>query len=468
MRPLWTRSPFLPWKTRPDRTAGGYLPRWHRAAWSTYILLGSYRVRGLDLSRGLARFRLEEKKARSRVDVPAAVYTREAYPQAADSAVGQARALVLGTVLRVPGRCVDAGARVFEFAGHALARLEGLYVDGEPAAPAAVDLAAGRVSLAAWDGVAEVTADLVGLAPSGNPADVLAWLLAAAGETDLDAESWAAARAGWVLGTTAQGAEVAAPAVGLALTEARDAWEVVGEVQAAARALLYPAPSGAHILRRWEPLAAAGALELVDGVDLAELRREDDAADRPTRVVARYAIHHGGGLAQVVEMADEEARLRLGLTAHATLEVDLPFLRREDAEAWASRELALRARPRRTWAAKANARALALAPGDRVVVRGSRWGDLYLEVLERAGSPVAGWVELVLSDWRGFGDRGAWVTEAAPAFPTELGGGSAETWAEGWTAAQKAYARRNLAFVADPYGFADPTDPESYLAACVS
>jgi hypothetical protein len=52
-----------------------------------------------------------------------------------------------------------------------------------------------------------------------------------------------------------------------------------------------------------------------------------------------------------------------------------------------------------------------------------------------------------------------------PLFPALLGGGSAEIWDKNWTAAQKAYARQNFGYWCDENGFADPTDPESYLAS---
>lgn len=50
-------------------------------------------------------------------------------------------------------------------------------------------------------------------------------------------------------------------------------------------------------------------------------------------------------------------------------------------------------------------------------------------------------------------------------FPTELGGGYADLWDKNWTDAQKAYARQNFGYWCDEDGFADPNDPNSYLAS---
>jgi len=59
----------------------------------------------------------------------------------------------------------------------------------------------------------------------------------------------------------------------------------------------------------------------------------------------------------------------------------------------------------------------------------------------------------VLVDRRGFGPRGGWWTDDAPAFPARLGAGSAGPWSPGWSGDQKAWARENLAYWCDDDGF---------------
>ncbi len=454
----------------PDFADPPWLPTGRPMAFADYRVIGTWRIRGWERRGSRFQLRLEELKGRARVKVPTDVYTREAFPRIDEAAVGRVKPLAYGEVLRARAWCIDTDAKRFQVAGHAITRLLAVYMGGEPVEASSVDLTAATFELPGWDGTSEVTADFEGKSTT-NPADVFQDLLLLAGETaaDLDAASWAAARAAWLLGTDERWAEVSSPTISLYLDRAKDAWDVIGDVLWAAFGMLYVGPEGTYKLRRWRPQPAAGALRLVDGLDLASLDLEAQAADRITRVVARYRVRADGGGAQVVDVADEEARARLGLPEHASLEADLPFSARRDAEVWASRMLALRSRPLRIWTAQANQKALLLEPGDPVWIESDRRGvEALFEVIETRKDPSSGRVDLVLSDWRGMAGAAAWVMDSAETFPSHLGGGAADPWNDAWTQPQKEWARWNFGYVCDRYGFVSPGDRASYRKSTVS
>jgi hypothetical protein len=88
--------------------------------------------------------------------------------------------------------------------------------------------------------------------------------------------------------------------------------------------------------------------------------------------------------------------------------------------------------------------------------------DGIFEVLAVQATPGQNSVMLTVGDNRGYKDRsGFWVGDS-PTFPASLGGGSCASWDASWTAAQKAWARRNIGYWLDDNSFADGSDIESY------
>ncbi len=385
-------------------------------------------------------------------------------------AEGRPVPVILGRVYDVPAVVLDREARVFHLAAHRLSAVTAVYVGGAQVQPSAVDLAAATVTLAQWDGTSRVTADVVGApgdaGPILNPADAVEYLLRGAGATDADLFTPAAsdplagrgfgahgARLAWAMRTDTDGIERASPEVSWYIRDRKPLLEHIEDLLAQVGGLQYTNGSGQLVLRPWALLAGEGALELADAdVDSAE--RERDSGHVVSRVVVRYRERHEAGTWQAHTADRPGTQHRRGLPAPATAEVDLLADRLTDAQAYASRRLAMDGAPTTTWTVEAGARGLLLEPGDAVRLRLTRPAVAQLlEVAEIRRDLGAHRATLVLVDRRGFGPRGAWWTGDAPAFPPRLGGGAASPWSTSWTADQKAWGRENLAFWCDDDGY---------------
>ena len=88
-------------------------------------------------------------------------------------------------------------------------------------------------------------------------------------------------------------------------------------------------------------------------------------------------------------------------------------------------------------------------------------------MLEVAPDLEAGTTSLILSNWRGFGDTIGFPTSDTPTFPASLGGGSAETWSDGWSDAQVDYYFNNFMAITDDNELASATDARSFRAGVV-
>jgi hypothetical protein len=424
-------------------------------------------------------FSLEELARRAADSrVPSAVFTREAYPAASDATIGRTIPLAYGLHYRAPAHCVDEAARTFCLAGHPITRLVGAYLSREPVAVANVDLDAATFDVPSWDGTGEVLADFEGVsAPDGspmrNPADVVRDLLELeAGEpaAAFDAESFAAARASWLLGTDREGREVHRNPVDLYLDTPTDAWDAVGSVLLAAFGLCYVGAAGTYVLRRWRPVRRPdAALELRDA-DILSVKREASERDGLTRVLGTYRREAGPEEVQTVEALSAPARHLLGLGADRTMEAEIPTAERSSARAWVSRMLAQRAGRLRFWKLEVGRKALALLPGEAVWIEGTRPGaetlrGLFevLTVVKDLGTATA---ELLVSDFRGQAGRSAFVMDPEAVFPDHLDGGPMLPWSSEWTDAQKEWAAHGGGYVTDRHGF---TEPGAWRrGACVS
>lgn len=438
-----------------------------------------WRVRGVRVDTRRATLDLEEGRGQ-RVELPREVWSAADFPGLHKAAEGRRRPLVYGAVEAAPCFCVDAAEKRFRVAGHALAALGAVYQGDEVVAVSDVDLETAAFTCSGWDGSAELAADVWGKpGPDGrpltSPADVLEDLLTVEGgeaAEGLDADSFAEARAALLLGHDREGGEVHRFAVSLYVGEAEELGDVLSRVLASSFCLLYRGLSGAYRLRYWSPATPAGRPRLA-GPDVLSAELEESGRDVYSRVVARYAARPGGGSAQVETARSEGARLAR-LAGDPTSTADLDLSERRDAAVWASRQAFLSERPPRLWTVRASPVALLLEPGDFVWIEcdRSRSGGERLrglcDVLAVEGDPLRGPVDLLVSELRGYRDRAAHVAEEGVEFPAELGGGNASVWDDGWSAAEKAWARASVGYVSDAFGFVSPGEADTWERSVVA
>ncbi|WP_025322255.1 hypothetical protein [Deferrisoma camini] len=487
----------------PDYGLRRYAPSWREMDRANYVALATLRPSRWVWRRDRLELVLEERKRAWDVDYPLGTYrlgtaddpSNHTWAGLDPDADGRPVPVIIGRCYDVPavriGRDEGAGTVTYHLATHALSAVTAVYVDGRPQAPSSVDLAAATVTMdeatvlvtgaSGYETWARVTADVVGVADSNshpilNPADAVEYVLRDAGAQDADLLIPASAgdpqagrgfgaygaRLAWVVGTDPEdGIEGHAPEVSWYLAKRRPLLDHVEELLGQIGGLLYTDGQGRLVLRPWALLTGEGVLELTDAdVDRAE--RERRPRDVVTRVVARYRRRHAADAWQSYVEDRPAAQYRRGLPAPAIAEVDLHMDRLADAQAYASRRLAMDDEPHTVWTVDAGARAMLLEPGDavRLVLSRPSVSEL-LEVAEVERDLGAHRVRLVLVDRRGFGPRGAWWSEDNPVFPARLGGGPAAPWDPNWTAEQKAWARENLGYWSDDDGYTAPGDADS-------
>lgn len=257
------------------------------------------------------------------------------------------------------------------------------------------------------------------------------------------------------------------------LSEEIDAFDVFAMINAAVASYLFNDHLGKYRYVAYMPPAGATLPQFTED-DIFSFSEDVDASGIISRVKAKYQHRVTQDYWQVRFVERPEAQYLQRSPVAILKEVEFPFVRASDGLKGGQRTALMEGVPQRVYKAKVSSKAWTLLPSDFIQVTYSRHGiNGIFEVIETKRDLKTGQVDLVVGGLRGitggglsggFGYPGHW-TEEAPAFPASLGGGSAAAWDPAWTAEQKAHAKQNFGYWCDEDGFADPTDPESFLAS---
>ena len=257
------------------------------------------------------------------------------------------------------------------------------------------------------------------------------------------------------------------------LSEEIDAFDVFSLINAAVASYLFNDHLGKYRYVAYMPPAGAALPQFTED-DIFSFSEDVDASGIISRVKAKYQHRVTQDYWQVRFVERPEAQYLQRSPVAILKEVEFPFVRASDGLKGGQRTALMEGVPQRVYKAKVSSKAWTLLPSDFIQVTYSRHGiNGIFEVIETKRDLKTGQVDLVVGGLRGitggglsggFGYPGHW-TEEAPAFPASLGGGSAAAWDPAWTAEQKAHAKQNFGYWCDEDGFADPTDPESFLAS---
>lgn len=212
---------------------------------------------------------------------------------------------------------------------------------------------------------------------------------------------------------------------------------------------------GQFTLRRWEPIAGEGAAR-IEQHQIYACKVEAAMKDIVTTGTATYRANQATGEGRRVMYSSDYLQYIHALAASMprTETHDLPFAAELDAEEWLQHEIEIRGHGTRTWRITMSIAGLALRMGAAVrVIYPPASLDAVLEIVGLAWKIGTSKVDLLLSDWRGFGESPGWWTDSELTFPDELGGGTYTEWDDSWSAAQKAYARQNWGFWMSTQGY---------------
>jgi len=455
--------------------------------YSDYETVAGVRIVGWSHSASVFSIELEEKKSALKRKIPVDVWTLDAYPNMDESRAGDPIPIVYGTVYDVSPTCIDKTTNTFKVANHPIKEFIAVRVkkkateDAETPTWVGVSFATNDESTAQftlsaddWDGDAEVAVDFRGRTnPDGslmvNPADVVkdvlvTWLCEP--ESSIDAESFSASWSHYHIGIDSDGNAVTRMAMSLYLGEEDDASSIIGDICSVAGASFHHALDGKYRFVAWVPVPGESCLSFVDS-EIQKLEVATDATEIFSSIRAGYQYREQQDYSQRVMYDRPESQYLQGANTAVVSDLgDLPLTSPDDAMYVCQRTARMRGERIRKYRARLSHRAWRLKPGEYIHVRFDEAGiDAVLEVLEvrrRLAGPL--WVDVVLGDLRGMKDTpGYWVADSMT-FPMRLGGGSCEEWNPSWTAAQKSWARQNCGYWLDDNGFADSTDPDSYMA----
>lgn len=352
-----------------------------------------------------------------------------------------------------------------------------LVVDSwKPSNFATVDAANGEFTLGAdWTIGTEVSIDIIGKRDSGgtyiaNGVDLISDLLGTIGETNINTASFTEARERLLLGTDEGGTEVFMRSVGVYLGEVRAVVDVIAEIMRAINGYLYTDADGLIAIGIFEPLPGED-LELIDHTDILEFEEETQKLNA-TKVVIHYNRRKKDEWEQTYTLENPA----LGYVHNQAQPVvfddtDNILTEDEDVRSFAQRYLVLDANPLKLYHITIPWRGLLWKPGDQFRLDYEAKGvDAICELIEIKIDLGSKRCQLVLGNQRGFSDTpGFWVDDSASLpsrFSALTGYGTGSiVWNKLWDAEIKTWAKQNVGYWTDENGYADPTDPDSYLTS---
>lgn len=301
-----------------------------------------------------------------------------------------------------------------------------------------------------------------------NPVDIIEDLLATVGETNLNAASFTEAAARLNIGTDQYGGTVTVRKPSVNLEEPTEVYDVIGEILAVIGGYLYSDANGQFTIGIMLPEPGED-LPLIQDVDLLEFEEEQRGSGIITKLVTRYAENDQENEAQVHEETRTDLQ-RVSNQPEPSVEDSTVTLYEEaDVRYQAQRKLILEGQPIRKYQISVPWNSLTRRPGEQVHLQTTQRGvDEILEIIEVRIDIGSKRVRLTLGNLRGFEDSpGFWVADAdvlPSRFATLAGYGSGSlVWNSSWDPEIKKWARQNVGYWTDENGFADPTDPESFI-----
>jgi hypothetical protein len=342
--------------------------------------------------------------------------------------------------------------------------------------PASRDLANGEFTLGSeWLPGTAVSVDFSGKTNASgelmnNAVDIVQDILALAGATNLDTSAFSTARARLKLGTGESNEELHALAIGYYLNDSKEALEHIAEILKAVGGYIYSSATGQYTVGVFQP-GQGESMSSFTFKDLLDIEEQTDAGEMFSKLQVTFAPRNADNWVEV-QNRESTAAQYLRQNSQADLEkreVITPAER--DAVYSADRMLCQEAFPEKIWKLKVPWIGLKLRPGDQVHLRDTSPAiDEVLEISEVRIDLTAKTVSLTLGDLRCLSDTpGHWVADSdvLPTRFASLAGYSAGSlvWNKNWDAEIKAWARQNVGYWTDANGFADSTDPDSFLTS---
>jgi hypothetical protein len=456
--------------------------------YSEYQTIGTWNNDSWDLSDSFD-LTLKEIKERIKKEIPIEYFTRDAYPQINESDDSKVKPIIYGKVYGCAPICVDIEAKKFICAGHRIKSIGQVRADNssywEGVTVTDTNISDASFVFSDWDGSQELSVDIEGKTDENgflidNPSDIIKDLLATIGETDIDVTSFATSKTALDRGQyLPSGQRITTSPVSVYLAEETDVFDVISEINQAVGSYLYSDANGKYHYDVFEIDRGEG-LSVFKEEQITDFETETETTERISYAKVSYARRNVEGWApqtQIERKKNQYARNGKGRTS-SEVEVKLPTF--EDAVTFANKLFIYNGELNHVYSFKLlPATALLLTPGQQIHIQyeydeetGRYTHDFICEIYEMKFDVVKfDGVEIVAGNRHGYGDKpGFWCEDnvTIPARYSGLAGygdGSANVWKKSWHPQIKSWCRQNMGYWTDDNGFADSTDPESYMCS---
>lgn len=303
-----------------------------------------------------------------------------------------------------------------------------------------------------------------------NPVDIIGDLLDLVGETNIDAASFAAARAILEVGIDENGQEVTDRRIAVLLTSPKEIVEVIGEIAAAVGAYVYSDSTGRYYVGIFEP-EAGDSLPVVTDDEVLALVEETEAGAAWSRIQAAYAKRDQDDYSQILTRDRDANQYTAGQPGTVTRESETQFTELRDVRDWADRVLCMEGQPLKLYSLVMPWRGFIWKPGQQLWIQYAAKGiNAIMECLEVELDLSGKTTRLLLGNLRNITDTAGFWAGELEALPTRFAdlagyGAGSLVWNANWAPEIKNWARKNVGYWTDDNGFADPTDPESFMAS---
>lgn len=430
-----------------------------------YQPFGFWRIQDTRRGRATYTLNLAEPKAVLENKIPAETFSQADFPNIGENDIGKVIPRVYGKVFGITPVCIDAGAKTFKVAGHAVYEFSEVRILQNNiwvSIPfASVDLANGEFTLgAAWANNETVSVDFVGRVNGGglpmyNASEIVEDVLAYLGETNIDTAAFDAAWDALDVGAYSNGQRRTVLKPSLYIGTATTGLEIVNKINTVVGSFLYVDANGQWRYEVFEPKQLDDVEASFTDSDIADgsLEPLEDDSDTFSKVNVKFAERVAEKWSENVEW--EDSRLQYMAEAGSPIFKELasvPLFDPDDALYYAQRLISTEALPLKRYELNVPWSGFLLKPGSQIQIT-SDFRAVYgvMEVFEARHNPDANQITLIVGDRRGWVDSfGFWVADSEP------------DWNAAASDSDKRTASENSGFWQGDDDLADSTDSKSF------
>ena len=446
---------------------------------------------------------LLELKTRLKVTIPLTFFNTTDFPNIENTGNGKPIPLAYGQIFGAPAICVDTTTKTFQVASHAIYSFDAvriydsnnnIWVDSSFIT---TSVSGATFTLGSdWTATQQVSVDFKGKKNSdgtfmNNASDIMADLLGQVGQSgSLDSASFASSKAlldlGFYLNTPPSNNRLVYLKPSFYINETQNVTDIINQMNAFVGAMLWVDPNGNYHYEVFDPQSREN-LPAFDDTTLEDWTDQVEEVLNYTSVTTIHSQRLADNWGEFITYAVPPSKYIHKQPENVDAEPFIPTSDTDDATIYVQRFMIFNGRPSKVYTGDiVRADALLLNPGDQIhvywntdPVTGISEIDAVLDIIQitynlegTGGDNKNASVSVYCSDLRGWGDQPGFWTEDNPTIPQVFstlagyGTAAADPWNPNWHPIIKAYARQAFGWWTTDNGYADNTDPASWIPSC--